>query len=171
MLQVHVCFYGVVTLQWIADLRPLAFGILDIDLDSTSPIFLKRFESCLDHHLAAFELDDAVTGPNEKRTVQIYEELIYGRTIANIVSCEGKERVVRPESLPQWQARLQQAGFQMKDLSPSAVSFAQGMLGALPRGFGLLVGQGTAVLTWQDVPRQFFMVLRPPPLLLTEGPP
>jgi len=38
---------------------------------------------------------------------------------------------VRPESLPQWQARLQQAGFRMSELSHSAISFAQGTLGAL----------------------------------------
>lgn len=148
-------------LQWIRDLSPRAFCILDIDLDSTSPVFLQRFAACLDHHLAAFQLNDAVTGPNERRSMQIYEELIYGRTICNIISCEGSQRVVRPESMSQWLLRLQQAGFTMGSLSFLATAFVEEMLSDLPKGFQLNVSRGAAQLMWCGTPRMFFTVLQP----------
>ncbi|KAI6686833.1 hypothetical protein NL676_032746 [Syzygium grande] len=41
----------------------------------------------------------------------VLEREFYGREIMNVVACEGSERVERPETYKQWQARHMRAGF------------------------------------------------------------
>ena len=39
------------------------------------------------------------------------EKEIFGREALNVIACEGCERVERPETYRQWQARILRAGF------------------------------------------------------------
>ncbi|CAI6004159.1 unnamed protein product [Closterium sp. NIES-64] len=97
-------------LRWIHDLKPALFTFVEMDLDSNARPFLSRFQHILDHHLSVFCSHDALIGAADKRLLSIFEELYFGRTIVNIVSCEGVERVHRPETLDQWRGRMLRLG-------------------------------------------------------------
>ncbi|GMH12267.1 hypothetical protein Nepgr_014108 [Nepenthes gracilis] len=46
----------------------------------------------------------------------MYEKEFYGREIMNVIACEGRERVERPETYKQWQVRNMKAGFRQHPL-------------------------------------------------------
>ncbi|XVF37640.1 hypothetical protein REPUB_Repub20aG0027000 [Reevesia pubescens] len=63
--------------------------------------FIKRLEDCFQCYSLAFSFHD-----------DDFHDNYYRRQIANIVGCEGSDRIVRPQTLNQWRSRLLSAGFQ-----------------------------------------------------------
>lgn len=51
------------------------------------------------------------TIPQEDQESLLYEIEVFGRDVMNVIACEGFEKVERPETYKQWQARNQKAGF------------------------------------------------------------
>ncbi|KAL1201984.1 Scarecrow-like protein 14 [Cardamine amara subsp. amara] len=75
-----------------------------------APFFVTRFREALFHYSAVFDMcDSKLTREDEMRLM--FEKEFYGREIMNVVACEGTERVERPETYKQWQARVIRAGF------------------------------------------------------------
>ncbi|KAI4385555.1 hypothetical protein MLD38_003568 [Melastoma candidum] len=76
----------------------------------TAPFFMTRFRELLFHLSAWFDMFEA-TIPGDSPEREIIEREVLGREIMNVVACEGAERIERPETSKQWQARLTRAGF------------------------------------------------------------
>ena len=62
-------------------------------------------------------LDMSAPRDNEER--KLLEGGMIGREILNIVACEGADRIERPETYQQWQARCLKAGFEQLPLDPA----------------------------------------------------
>ncbi|KAF8041238.1 hypothetical protein BT93_B3234 [Corymbia citriodora subsp. variegata] len=89
-----------------------------------APFFLTRFREALFHLSAIYDMIDAtIASDNDQRLVM--EGEFYGREIMNIVACEGLERVERPETYKQWQARLARAGFRQLPLDQEVIKMGR----------------------------------------------
>eukprot|EP00252_Welwitschia_mirabilis_P025278 TRINITY_DN7821_c0_g1_i1.p1 TRINITY_DN7821_c0_g1~~TRINITY_DN7821_c0_g1_i1.p1 ORF type:complete len:791 (-),score=146.94 TRINITY_DN7821_c0_g1_i1:553-2925(-) len=86
-----------------------------------APFFITRFREALFHYSALFDAFDA-TIANDHPERLVLEGEIFGREILNVVSCEGLERVERPETYKQWQGRTQRAGFAQLPLNRNILS-------------------------------------------------
>ncbi|KAL3518175.1 hypothetical protein ACH5RR_020764 [Cinchona calisaya] len=84
------------------------------------PFFVTRFREALFHYLSLFDMFDA-TLPREDLHRLNFEQEFYGREAINVIACEGPERVVRPETYKQWQARHTRAGFKPLPLNHELV--------------------------------------------------
>ncbi|XP_022755789.1 scarecrow-like protein 14 isoform X2 [Durio zibethinus] len=80
-----------------------------------APFFVTRFREALFHFSAQFDIFEANV-PREDPQRKMFEKEILGRDIMNVVACEGTERVERPETYKQWQARTLRAGFKQVPL-------------------------------------------------------
>lgn len=83
----------------------------------SAPFFVTRFKEALFHYSALFDMFDA-TLPRENPHRMDFEQDFYGREVINVISCEGSERVERPETYKQWQVRHMRAGFKPLPLNP-----------------------------------------------------
>lgn len=63
--------------------------------------------------------------PNEDTHRQLLEKELFGREAVNVISCEGFDRVERPEMYKQWQVRLIRAGFKKLPLNPEIMKKAR----------------------------------------------
>ncbi|KAH7446893.1 hypothetical protein KP509_01G080800 [Ceratopteris richardii] len=83
-----------------------------------APFFVSRFREALYHYSSKLDLiETALAGADEPLRVMLEREVI-GRDILNVVACEGHERVERPETYRQWQARFERSGFKPVPLDP-----------------------------------------------------
>jgi hypothetical protein len=97
------------------------FGILNGSY--SSPFFVTRFKELLFHYSSLFDMLDAnVSRDNEAR--KLLEGGMLGREILNIIACEGADRIERPETYQQWQARCLKAGFEQLPLDPAIMKSA-----------------------------------------------
>ncbi|XP_073057137.1 scarecrow-like protein 14 [Primulina eburnea] len=85
-----------------------------------TPFFITRFRETLFHFSSMFDMFEASIAPEDPERL-LFEEQIFGKEIMNIVACEGSERVERPETYKQWQARNIRAGFRQLPLDPEIV--------------------------------------------------
>lgn len=86
----------------------------------SAPFFVTRFREALFHYSSLFDMFDA-TIPREDQHRSNFEQEFYGREVINVISCEGSERVERPETFKQWQARHMRAGFSALQLNQELV--------------------------------------------------
>ncbi|KAK1434862.1 hypothetical protein QVD17_00616 [Tagetes erecta] len=97
-------------IKLIRDMKPDIFVHSVVNGSYSAPFFVTRFKEALFHYSSLFDMLDAnIERGNEER--QNYEKEFYGRQVMNIVACEGPQRVERPETYKQWQARITKAGF------------------------------------------------------------
>ncbi|KAK4286537.1 hypothetical protein QN277_003081 [Acacia crassicarpa] len=80
------------------------------------PFFVTRFREALFHFSALYDMYDTLV-PRENQWRLMLEKEMYGRAAMNVVACEGLERVERPETYKQWQARVSRAGFKQLPLN------------------------------------------------------
>ncbi|KAI8523771.1 hypothetical protein RHMOL_Rhmol13G0098200 [Rhododendron molle] len=59
-----------------------------------------------------------------------FEQEIFGHEIMNVISCEGFERVQRPDTYKQWQIRRMRAGFRILPLKQELVKKLRGKVKA-----------------------------------------
>ncbi|RDY13353.1 Scarecrow-like protein 9, partial [Mucuna pruriens] len=75
-----------------------------------APFFVTRFREALFHYSSLFDMLETIV-PREEWERMLIEKEIFGREALNVIACEGCERVERPETYRQWQARIIRAGF------------------------------------------------------------
>ncbi|KAL3010181.1 hypothetical protein AAZX31_07G125800 [Glycine max] len=75
-----------------------------------APFFVTRFREALFHYSSLFDMLETIV-PREEWERMLIEKEIFGREALNVIACEGCERVERPETYRQWQARILRAGF------------------------------------------------------------
>ncbi|CAN6559542.1 unnamed protein product [Malus baccata var. baccata] len=97
-------------LNLIKSLNPDLFVHGVVNGTYNAPAFATRFKQALFHFYTFFDMYEA-TVPHEDEQRMFFERAIFGRDIMNVVACEGLERVERPETYKQWQARYARIGF------------------------------------------------------------
>lgn len=80
-----------------------------------APFFVTRFREALFHFSALFDMLDNTTSRESEHRL-MYEKEFMGQEVMNVIACEGSERVERPETYRQWQARTLKAGFRLLPL-------------------------------------------------------
>ncbi|KAB1225945.1 Scarecrow-like protein 34 [Morella rubra] len=86
-----------------------------------APFFVTRFREALFHFSTLYDIFD-VTLPRDNQEKLMFEREFYGREAMNVIACEGVERVERPETYKQWQARTMRAGFRQLPLDQGLVN-------------------------------------------------
>ncbi|MCO5558105.1 hypothetical protein L7F22_011682 [Adiantum nelumboides] len=104
-------------LEKMCKLNPDLFVVAVVNASHNSPFFVSRFREALNYYCSKFDLVDTTWDTSLDRT--ILEKDCFYRDILNIVACEGFERVERPETYRQWQARIRRAGFEQMQVMPS----------------------------------------------------
>ncbi|CAK9187278.1 unnamed protein product [Ilex paraguariensis] len=79
------------------------------------PYFGPRFREAQHHFSALFDMFDANMGRKDEDRL-MFEREVFGREAMNVIACEVSERVERPETYKQWQARNRKAGFRQLPL-------------------------------------------------------
>uniref|UniRef100_A0A1J3K2X3 Scarecrow-like protein 33 n=1 Tax=Noccaea caerulescens TaxID=107243 RepID=A0A1J3K2X3_NOCCA len=97
-------------LKLIKKIKPDVFIPAILSGSYNAPFFVTRFREALFHYSSLFDMCDTNLTREDPMRV-MFEKEFYGREIMNVVACEGTERVERPESYKQWQARAVRAGF------------------------------------------------------------
>ncbi|WVZ48783.1 hypothetical protein U9M48_000192 [Paspalum notatum var. saurae] len=104
----------------IRKMRPDVFVLCVKSSSYGAPFFVSRFREALFYYSAMFDMMDA-TAPRDSAERVVVEREFLGRCVVNAIACEGSERVERPETYKQWQARCSRAGLKQLPLSPSTV--------------------------------------------------
>ncbi|KAL6907968.1 hypothetical protein ACP4OV_002138 [Aristida adscensionis] len=101
-------------------MRPDVFvhGVMNGAYGAT--FFPTRFREALFHYAAQFDLLDA-TVPRDSEERLLLERDFYGQAVLNVAACEGADRIERPETYKQWQARNRRAGLRQLPLKPEVV--------------------------------------------------
>ncbi|MED6119020.1 hypothetical protein PIB30_008247 [Stylosanthes scabra] len=97
-------------LNLIKRINPAIFTQAVVNGSYNAPFFLTRFREALFHYSAIYDMFDTLIPRNNGWRAMLEREFL-GREIMNVVACEGLERVERPETYKQWQARITRAGF------------------------------------------------------------
>ncbi|KAG8387865.1 hypothetical protein BUALT_Bualt02G0065700 [Buddleja alternifolia] len=100
-------------------------GVLNATYNT--PFFLTRFREALFHFSSLFDMFEA-TVPREDKNRVLFEEEIYGKDAMNIIACEGTQRIDRPETYKQWQARNGRAGFRQMALDQELVKYVRSVV-------------------------------------------
>ncbi|RID54064.1 hypothetical protein BRARA_G01416 [Brassica rapa] len=107
-------------LKLIKKIKPNVFIPAVLSGCYNAPFFVTRFREVLFHYSSLFDMCDTSLPRGDPMRV-MFEKEFYGREIMNVVACEGSERVERPESYKQWQARAMRAGFRQLTLEKELV--------------------------------------------------
>ncbi|CAI5992939.1 unnamed protein product [Closterium sp. NIES-65] len=137
-------------------LRPAAFALVDIDANFNGPFFLSRFREAAMYFTNLLSCVDASGLPRSSPRRALFESSYLARDIVNVIACEGLDRMVRPERVEQWQARLERLGFFPRAVSPNLVDkildLAPFRVGGKRRGIGGAGGfSGNGVEVGYDV--------------------
>ncbi|KAL7586962.1 hypothetical protein Lser_V15G38370 [Lactuca serriola] len=108
-------------LKMIRELRPDVFLHSVVNGTYNAPFFVTRFKEALFHYSGLFDMFDATMDRGDARR-RNYEREYCGNEVVNVIACEGRERVERPETYKQWQVRNMRAGFKAKRIDPDLVS-------------------------------------------------
>ncbi|ESQ51400.1 hypothetical protein EUTSA_v10016312mg [Eutrema salsugineum] len=107
-------------LKLIKKIKPDVFIPSILSGSYNAPFFVTRFREVMFHYSSLFDMCDTNLTREDPMRV-MFEKEFYGREIMNVVACEGTERVERPESYKQWQARAMRAGFRQLPLEKELV--------------------------------------------------
>ncbi|CAA0833487.1 Scarecrow-like protein 14 [Striga hermonthica] len=103
-------------LRLIERMKPRLFVHGVVNGTYNTPFFASRFREVLYHYSSLFDMMEA-TLPREDEDRLMYEREVFGREVMNVIACEGTERIERPETYRQWQARNQRACFRQLPLN------------------------------------------------------
>ncbi|CAO1940236.1 unnamed protein product [Urochloa humidicola] len=96
-------------------MHPYVFILCVENSSFNAPFFVTRFREALFHFSAMFDIMDA-TAPRDNAERIFIEQEFFGRRALNAIACEGSDRVERPETYRQWQARTTHAGLRQLPL-------------------------------------------------------
>jgi hypothetical protein len=107
-------------LKTIREMRPAVFIHAIVNASYSAAFFLTRFREVLYRFTALFDMLDTVL-PREDLRRLVLERDVLAQCAANVIACEGADRVQRPRSYKQWQARSRRAGLQQLPLDRGVV--------------------------------------------------
>ncbi|KAE8729468.1 Scarecrow-like protein 9 [Hibiscus syriacus] len=89
--------------------------------------FNNRFKEAFYHFSAMFDILEANVGGEDPDRLLVEREM-FGRDAINVITCEGTERIDRPETYKQWQLRNKKAGFRQLPLEQRILKRARTVL-------------------------------------------
>ncbi|KAF7094425.1 hypothetical protein CFC21_096735 [Triticum aestivum] len=113
-----------VVLRNIRDMKPDVFVECVANGGYGAPFFVTRFREALFFYSAHFDILDATIPRDNDERLMIERDLI-GRGALNVIACEGADRVERPETYRQWQARNRRAGLRQLPLDLEVVGMVR----------------------------------------------
>ncbi|CAI0450918.1 unnamed protein product [Linum tenue] len=136
-------------LSTIKAMKPKIVTVVEQEANHNGPVFVDRFTEALHYYSSLF---DSLEGTASQDLVM--SELYLGRQICNVVACEGGDRVERHETLTQWRARMESAGFDPVHLGSNAYKQASMLLALFAGGDGYRVEEnnGALMLGWHTRP-------------------
>ncbi|KAL1569709.1 DELLA transcription factor 2 [Salvia divinorum] len=137
-------------LDLIKAMRPKMVTVVEQEANHNGGAFLERFNESLHYYSSMFDSLESNGGGQDVKMTEVY----LGRQICNVVACEGAERVERHETLAQWQARMDSAGFDPVHLGSNAFKQASLLLALFSSGEGYRVEErdGCLMLGWHTRP-------------------
>ncbi|KAL2328762.1 hypothetical protein Fmac_022189 [Flemingia macrophylla] len=135
-------------LHLIRKINPDIFTHVIVNGSHNSPFFVTRFREALFHFTAVFDVLDTVI-PRDNEWRMMIESEILGRDVMNVVACEGPQRVQRPETYRQWQARITRAGFKQLPLDKELMAKSRIKLREYHRDFILDEDNNWMLLGWK----------------------
>lgn len=141
-------------LDSIKSMNPKIVTVVEQEANHNGGVFLDRFNEALHYYSSMFDSLESseLTQPNGQDLVMT--EVYLGRQICNVVACDGAERVERHETLAQWRARMNSAGFDPVHLGSNAFKQASMLLALFAGGDGYRVDEndGCLMLGWHTRP-------------------
>ncbi|KAJ3703313.1 hypothetical protein LUZ61_007018 [Rhynchospora tenuis] len=113
-----------IVLKTIRKMNPDVFIHGAVNGSYNMPFFVTRFREAVFHFSALFDMLE-VNVPKQGADRQVLEKAVYGREAINVISCEGLDRVERPETYKKWQARNRRAGFKQLPINPEIMKKAR----------------------------------------------
>ncbi|KAG4972376.1 hypothetical protein AAZX31_13G318700 [Glycine max] len=114
-------------LNLIRKMKPDIFVHSVVNGSYNAPFFLTRFREALFHYSSIYDMFDTLISRENEWRLMLEREFL-GREIMNVVACEALERVERPETYKQWQARNTRAGFKQLPLDKEIMTKFRGKL-------------------------------------------
>ncbi|CAH9109213.1 unnamed protein product [Cuscuta epithymum] len=111
-----------IVLNLIRNVNPNMFIHAVVNGAFNAPFFATRFREAVFHFSSMFDMLD-VTVPSEDTDRRLFEEMVLGKDVMNVIACEGTERVERPETYKQWHVRSLKAGLQQLPLDQEILKF------------------------------------------------
>ncbi|CAO1940239.1 unnamed protein product [Urochloa humidicola] len=109
-----------IVLSTISKIRPSVFIHTVNNGSYNSAFFMTRFREALQTYAALFDMMDTIAPRDDDKRLLVERDMFAG-CVTNIIACEGMDRVQRPQSYKQWQARSQRAGLRQLPLDPEIV--------------------------------------------------
>ena len=137
-------------LSVVKQMKPEIVTVVEQEANHNEPVFLDRFTEALHYYSTLFDsLEGSVNGEDK-----LMSEVYLGKQIANVVACEGPDRVERHERLTQWRTRLESSGFAPAHLGSNAFKQASMLLALFAGGDGYRVEEnnGCLMLGWHTRP-------------------
>ncbi|MCO5567680.1 hypothetical protein L7F22_021374 [Adiantum nelumboides] len=97
-------------------LNPKVLTLVEQEANTNTAPFLARFIETLDYYAAVFDSIGVALSRDSQDRVKV-EQHCLAREIANVIACEGAERVKRYELAGKWRSRMLMAGFKPRPLS------------------------------------------------------
>ncbi|XP_047954725.1 scarecrow-like protein 14 [Salvia hispanica] len=113
-----------IVLSLIRKMNPAVFVQGVVNGSYNAPFFITRFREAMFHYSSLFDMLDTII-PREIHERMLLERTIFGQEAMNVISCEGAERIERPETYKQWQVRNMRAGFVQLPLDKEIVKLAK----------------------------------------------
>ncbi|EFH69410.1 predicted protein [Arabidopsis lyrata subsp. lyrata] len=114
-------------LHMVKSLNPKLVTVVEQDVNTNTSPFFSRFIEAYEYYSAVFESLD-MTLPRESQERMNVERQCLARDIANIVACEGEERIERYEAAGKWRARMMMAGFNPRPMSAKVTNNIQNLI-------------------------------------------
>ncbi|KAL0299184.1 UNVERIFIED_CONTAM: Scarecrow-like protein 14 [Sesamum radiatum] len=113
-----------IVLNLIRKMNPAVFVLGIVNGSYNAPFFITRFREALFHYSSLFDMLEAII-PREIHERMLLERIVFGREAMNVIACEAAERIERPETYKQWQARNMRAGFEQLPLDKEIMKMAR----------------------------------------------
>lgn len=95
------------------------FVIGVVNAKHNEPFFMSPVHETVKHYLTQFDTLNGIMPRDLKERID-FEREVHGRSILNVIACEGVERVERPEFYKQWHNRIKHSGFKQIPLQSSS---------------------------------------------------
>nr|ASM41503.1 DELLA protein [Artocarpus altilis] len=137
-------------LSVVTQMKPEIVTVVEQEANHNGSVFLDRFTEALHYYSTLFDSLEGSAHSQDK----VMSEVYLGKQIANVVAAEGVDRVERHETMDQWRARMEGAGFAPAHLGSNAFKQASMLLAlyAGGDGYGVEEKNGSLMLGWHTRP-------------------
>ncbi|KAJ8750576.1 hypothetical protein K2173_015737 [Erythroxylum novogranatense] len=137
-----------VILKLIKQVNPDIFLHGVVNASYNAPTFSSRFREAMFYFSAFFDMFEATTTREDQERL-VFEREEFGKEIMNVAAFEGLERVERPETYKQWQARIMRIGFRQVPFHQDIVRRARNIISDYHKDFVFDEDGHWALMGWK----------------------